>query len=106
MRQRGISWEQIVLLARWLDTEPVVPDGKWFKRLAGFTICGEGELIKTFLEINSRLRKTNHQQIAEICTKSAPRFLWDGAFLQLSNSQVESLFADTRSAAFHLYQVH
>lgn len=49
MRQRGISYEQIILLARWLDTEPEVPEGKWFKNFSGMTVCGEGELIKTFL---------------------------------------------------------
>ena len=49
VRERNISFEQIVLLARWLDTEPVVPEGRWFRRFAGFTLCGEGELIKTFL---------------------------------------------------------
>ena len=49
MRQRGISSEQITLLARWLDAEPNVPEEKWFRRFAGFTVCGEGELIKTFL---------------------------------------------------------
>ena len=48
MRQRNIPPEQIILLARWLDTEPNVPEGKWFRRLAGFAVCGEGELIKTF----------------------------------------------------------
>ena len=37
------------LLAHWLDTEPEVPEGKWFKRFAGFLVCGQGELIKTFL---------------------------------------------------------
>jgi hypothetical protein len=26
-----------------------VPDGKWFKKLPGVIVCGEGELIKTFL---------------------------------------------------------
>jgi len=50
MRQRNISHEQIILLARWLDTEPEVPDGKWFKRFGGFTLCGEGPLVKTFLK--------------------------------------------------------
>ena len=30
--------------------EPEVPVGKWFKRFAGFTVCGEGMLIKTFLQ--------------------------------------------------------
>ena len=49
MRQRNISWDQIVLPSRWLDTEPEVPETKWFKRFADFTVCGEGELIKTFL---------------------------------------------------------
>ena len=49
MRQRSISPDQIVLLAGWLDTEPDVPLGKWFKRFPGFVVCGEDELIKTFL---------------------------------------------------------
>jgi hypothetical protein len=49
MRQRGISYEQLKLLAYWLDTEPEVPTGRWFKRFPGFTVCGEGELIRTFL---------------------------------------------------------
>jgi hypothetical protein len=49
VRQRHISEEQVVLLARWLDTEPQVPQDKWFRRFPGFTVCGQGELIKTFL---------------------------------------------------------
>ena len=49
IRQRSISPEQLVLLARWLDTEPDVPQEKWFRRFPGFIVCGEGELIKTFL---------------------------------------------------------
>lgn len=49
MRQRNISHQQMVMLARWLDGEPDVPEGRWFKRLEGFAVCGEGELIKTFL---------------------------------------------------------
>jgi hypothetical protein len=49
MRQRNISSEQIILLSRWLDTEPEVPQGKWFRKFPGFTVCGEGEFIKTFL---------------------------------------------------------
>jgi hypothetical protein len=37
------------LLATWLDTEPDVPEGEWYRRFSGMTACGEGELIKTFL---------------------------------------------------------
>jgi hypothetical protein len=49
MRERNISAEQIVVLAQWLDLEPDVPQGKWFKRFTGFTVVGQGELIKTLL---------------------------------------------------------
>ena len=52
IRLREISSEQIGLLAEWLDTEPEVPKGKWFKRFPGMIACGEGELVKTFLTVN------------------------------------------------------
>jgi hypothetical protein len=47
--QRQIRIEQIEELLRWLDTDPTVPQGKWFRRFEDFTTCGEGELVKTFL---------------------------------------------------------
>lgn len=49
IRDRSISADQLGLLAEWLDHRPIVPDGKWFKRLPGMTVCGEGDLVKTFL---------------------------------------------------------
>jgi hypothetical protein len=49
IRGRTISFEQLILLARWLDSDPSVPDGKWFRRFDSFILCGEGEVIKTFL---------------------------------------------------------
>jgi hypothetical protein len=49
VRERSISSEQLILLARWLDSQPEVPAGKWFKKFSGFTVCGEGEFVKTFL---------------------------------------------------------
>jgi GNAT superfamily N-acetyltransferase len=48
--ERNISASQFKLLADWLRAEPVVPEGKWFKRFPGLIVCGEGELIKTFLQ--------------------------------------------------------
>ena len=32
------------------DGEPEVPDGLWYKRFSGMIVCGERELIKTFLK--------------------------------------------------------
>jgi hypothetical protein len=51
VHDRQISPEQLGLLAHWLDKEPMVPEGPWFKRFSGMIACGEGELIKTFLRI-------------------------------------------------------
>ena len=50
VRSRNISAGQLGLMANWLDTEPEVPAGPWFKKFSGMTVCGEGELIKTFLQ--------------------------------------------------------
>lgn len=49
IQSRKIPATQLELLAKWLDTEPEVPDGQWYKRFSGMTVCGEGELIKTLL---------------------------------------------------------
>jgi hypothetical protein len=49
IKRREISSDHLGALADCLDTEPEVPDGKWFKRFSGMTVCGEGELVKTFL---------------------------------------------------------
>ena len=49
IQSRKSSADQLTQLARWLDTEPEVPEGEWYKRFSGMTVCGEAELIKTFL---------------------------------------------------------
>ena len=37
------------LFGEWCDTDPEVPAGPWFKRFPGMIVCGEGELVLTFL---------------------------------------------------------
>ena len=49
VQQRNISAQQLRLLLRWMDAEPEVPTDRWFKRFPEMVVCGEGELIKTFL---------------------------------------------------------
>ena len=49
VQNRKIPASQLELLATWLDGEPDVIEGLWYKRFSGMTVCGEGELIKTFL---------------------------------------------------------
>jgi hypothetical protein len=49
--EREISVAQLELFATWLDTEPDVPKGRWFKRFPEMIVCGEGELVSTFLRL-------------------------------------------------------
>jgi len=63
-------------------------------------IKDQGETIKTFVALNSILRKKNHETIAMLAKQSPPQFLWNGPFLQLSNSQVEAYFADRRTYVY------
>ncbi len=49
IQQRQIDARQLELVARWLDSEPEVPEESWYKRFPGMTVRGEGDLVKTFL---------------------------------------------------------
>ena len=49
VRDRDIDEGAVQSLAAWLDTNPEVPTGSWFKRFSTMTVCGDGALIKTFL---------------------------------------------------------
>jgi hypothetical protein len=51
IEQRQISRDQLVLMVEWLDSQPIVPTGKCYKKFPKMTVCGEGELIKTFRHV-------------------------------------------------------
>ena len=52
--------------------------------------------LRNFLQVNNVLRKRTAEQLTALASDSLPEFQWKGAFLQLSNSQVEAGFADHR----------
>ncbi len=56
-----------------------------------------GPAIETFQTINSKLRAENETRIRELVAGGSPEKLWNGAFRQLENSQVTSVFAERRS---------
>jgi murein DD-endopeptidase MepM/ murein hydrolase activator NlpD len=60
-------------------------------------IKDQGDIVKNFVEINSNLRRIDHEKIAQLATQSPGKFLWNGPFIQLSNSKVEAAFADRRT---------
>lgn len=49
MRDRSINIADLDRLRRWIESEPMVPDGDWFKDFGTFKICGTGPFPKTFL---------------------------------------------------------
>ncbi|MCE2542135.1 MAG: M23 family metallopeptidase [Acidobacteria bacterium] len=59
------------------------------------------DLLDLYLFINGELRRQNRATLIELAAGTAPQVLWDGAFRQLANSQVESGFADHRT---YLYE--
>jgi murein DD-endopeptidase MepM/ murein hydrolase activator NlpD len=63
-------------------------------------IKNEGDPVQTFVKINSELRKKNHETLAKYSMQSPGQFLWNGPFLQLSNSKVEAFFADRRTYVY------
>jgi hypothetical protein len=49
-REGRISSTDFLELKHWLESDPVVPDGKWFKRFKSGILAGKGERVSTFLE--------------------------------------------------------
>ena len=53
--------------------------------------------VSAFQRVNADLREINASVVLALADQTAPEILWQGAFKQLSNSQVESKFADQRT---------
>ncbi len=57
--------------------------------------------LRNFLQVNNLLRQKNSRQLKALALNSRHEFMWEGPFLQLSNSQVEAAFADHRQYLYH-----
>lgn len=49
MQDRSISVNDLNELRLWIESNPTVPEGEWYKDFGSFKICGEGRFPKTFL---------------------------------------------------------
>jgi hypothetical protein len=49
MRDRQIKIADLNQLRVWIETQPDVPQGDWFKDFGSFKICGHGSYPKAFL---------------------------------------------------------
>ena len=59
-----------------------------------------GSLLDQYLRINGELRRSVLAQIAALARDSEPRFLWQGAFQQMPNTQRQAGFAETRTYVY------
>jgi len=48
-RDGRITETDFVELKHWLESDPDVPNGRWYKRFRNFTLAGRGEMPLTFL---------------------------------------------------------
>jgi len=87
--ERAFPEVQLPLSPRFIDEK--IPE------LAGIVGVDAGDHLKAFQEINTRIRAENEARIREIVKDSAPEPLFSGAFEQLANSKVTSIFAESRS---------
>jgi len=49
MHDRDIDLNHLNKLRLWMESKPLVPEGKWYKDFGSFKLCGEGKYPKTFL---------------------------------------------------------
>ena len=49
MSERAISLADLNKLRIWIESEPEVPEGDWYKEFGTFKMCGHGSQPKTFL---------------------------------------------------------
>ena len=49
MNERAINVADLNQLRVWIESEPVVSEGDWYKDFGSFKICGRGAYPKTFL---------------------------------------------------------
>jgi len=49
MRDRAISIVDLNQLRLWIDSQPEVPEGDWYKDFGSFKFCGRDSFPKTFL---------------------------------------------------------
>jgi len=65
MADRSISIADLNQLRLWVESNPEVPDGDWYKDFGSFKVCGEGPYPKTFLLYRSHLRAGRRASLPE-----------------------------------------
>ena len=80
----GNEAKQIVPLRfypkRWRQDKMNLSDGFLQQVAAKFPEANQGDLLKTFLEVNQKKRQATHDRVRQVCAAGQPQPLWVGAF--------------------------
>jgi len=66
---------------------------------AKFPDAQQGDLLKTFLTVNQKIRQANHDKVRQTCAQSQPQPLWVGAFQRFPGKPM-ARFGDHRTYVF------
>lgn len=85
---------------QWRRRQIALDDKFVAKALGELDPQGSGDPIERFLRINRQMRVENNRTLAGLRLQTVEQFLWPPPFKQMSNTQVEALFADIRTYAY------
>ncbi len=84
---------------RWRQDRMNLSEGFLQQVAAKFPETSQGDLLKTFLEINQKKRQANHDKVRQTCAQSQPQPLWSGPFQRFQGKPM-ARFGDRRTYVF------
>ncbi|MFW6123428.1 MAG: M23 family metallopeptidase [Thermodesulfobacteriota bacterium] len=85
---------------RWRHDNMNLSEGFLNQVAAKFPEAHQGDPLQTYLEVNRKMRQSNHDKIRQACAASQPEPLWSGAFQRLLGKSM-ARFGDQRT---YIYQ--
>lgn len=85
---------------RWRADKMNLSEGFLQQVAAKFPEASQGDLLKTFLEVNRTMRQANHDKARQTCAKTQTQLLWSGAFQRFQGKPM-ARFGDRRT---YIYQ--
>ena len=102
--RREVSFHTVVKPRRFAEKTLTLDDAFLERKvpeiLSASGAPAEPDLVKGYLYVNRTIRKQSEERIRAATRTSAPRPLWDGAFLRQPNSAPLAGFADRRSYSY------
>ena len=84
---------------RWRQDKMNLSEGFFQQVAAKFPEANQGDLLKTFLAVNQKMRQANHDRVRQVCATSQPQPLWTGAFQRYQGKPM-ARFGDRRTYIF------